>query len=178
MSALTVPSGSEDKLRLLVEEHWSALKDIPSLDVARYVTAPSRMHVLVEFTAEQIWDAIEDRRNEPPTPGATDDEDLKVAEWERLTQSPPPPPTKEFLVTRVPAVKGFGEFFEETVLVNAFVRSSVASCFRHQSKETRRRGACRRRARTPLSQSPTWLRSRREACSRLGESALQRWENR
>ena len=100
----------------LVEENWSALKDLPSLDVARYVTAPSRMPFLVEFTAEQIWSAIEDRRNEP-TPGQAEDEDLKVAEWERLTQSPLPTPTKEFLVTRVPPPSGFGEFFEETVLV-------------------------------------------------------------
>jgi hypothetical protein len=185
MSALTVPSGSEDKLRLLVEEHWSALKDIPSLDVGRYVTAPSRMPALVEFTAEQIWNAIEDRRNEPTTPGATDDEDLKVAEWERLIQSPPPPPTKEFLVTRVPAPKGFGEFFEETVLVERLreVRALLAFT-RIESKGDFADAAYVDDGReTPLSrQSPTWLPAsevRGEGLFlRLMESALQEWENR
>jgi hypothetical protein len=184
MSALTLPPASEDKLRRLVEENWSALKDIPSLDVARYVTAPSRMPFVVEFTAEQIWGAIEDRRNEP-APVAPDDEDLKVAEWDRLTQSPPPPPTKEFLVTRVPAPSGFGQFFEETVLVERLreVRALLAFT-RIESKGDFADAAYVDDGReTPLSrESPIWLPAsevRGEGLFiRLKEKVLQEWENR
>lgn len=184
MSALTLPPASEDKLWRSVEENWSALKDIPSFDVARYVTAPSRMPSLAEFTAEQIWSAIEDRRNEP-TPGEGDDEDLKVAEWDRLTQSPLPPPTKEFLVTRAPPPSEFGQFFEETVLVERLreVRALLAFT-RIESKGDFADAAYVDDGReTPLSrESPIWLPAsevRGEGLFlRLKESVLQEWENR
>ena len=184
MSALTLPPASEDKLHGLVEENWSALKDLPSLDVTRYVTAPSRMPFLVEFTADQIWSAIEDRRNEP-TPDRADDEDLKVAEWERLTQSPLPTPTKEYLVTRVPPPSGFSEFFEETVLVERLreVRALLAFT-RIESKGDFADAAYVDDGReTPLSrQSPVWLPAsevRGEGLFlRLKESVLQAWESR
>jgi hypothetical protein len=39
MSALSIPR-EEDTLARLVEECWADLKDIPSLDVVRYVAAP------------------------------------------------------------------------------------------------------------------------------------------
>ena len=54
MSALSIPRAT-DRLGLLVDENWVHLQDIPSLDVVRYVTAPSRMPAFAEFTAEQIW---------------------------------------------------------------------------------------------------------------------------
>jgi hypothetical protein len=184
MSALTLPPATEDKLRRGIEENWTALKDIPSLDVARYVTAPSRMPSLAEFSADQIWSAIEDRRNEP-TPGEGDGEDLKVAEWERLTQSPPPPPTKEFLVTRVPPPSGFGQFFGETVLVERLreVRALLAFT-RIESKGDFADAAYVDDGReTPLSrESPIWLPAsevRGEGLFlRLKEPVLQEWENR
>jgi hypothetical protein len=183
MSALTLPPASEDKLQRLVEENWSALKDLPSLDVARYVAAPSRMPALAEFSPEQIWSAIEDRRNEP-TPGDIDDEDLKVAEWERLTQHPLPMATKEFLVTRVLAPSGFGQFFEDTVLVERLreVRALLAFT-RIESKGDFADAAYVDDGReTPLSrESPIWLPAsevRGEGLFlRLKEAALQEWEN-
>jgi hypothetical protein len=97
-------------------EQWTVLKDIPSLEVTRYVTAPSRMPALVEFTAEQIWVAIEARR-QAASASAAAEPDPKVAEWQVLTQNPPPAPTKDFRVVRVSAPSGFGQFFEETVLL-------------------------------------------------------------
>ncbi len=184
MSALSIPSASQDKLALLIDEHWSALKDIPSLDVARYVTAPSRMPALAEFAAEEIWVAIEERQQDP-TPDDVDDEDLKVAEWERLTQVPLPSPTKEFLVTRAAAPSGFEQFFEETVLVERLreVRALLAFT-RIESKGDFADAAYVDDGReTPLSrESPVWLPAsevRGEGLFlRLRESDLQAWENR
>ena len=184
MSALTVPIASEDRLAGLVDEHWGALKEIPSLEVARYVTAPSRMPALVEFTADEIWETIRARRDGPP-PGDADDEDLKVAEWDRLTQSPVPAPSKEFLVRRVPPPSGFEQFFEETVLVERLreVRALLAFT-RIESKGDFADAAYVDDGReTPLSrESPTWLPAsevRGEGLFlRLREHALQQWESR
>ena len=108
MSALSLPPRAQDKLALLVAEHWIALKEIPSLEVAKYVTAPSRMPALVDFTAEQIWAAIEVARTQSGNASKAEDADLKIAEWAVLTQNPLPPPTKDFRVTRVPAPTGSG----------------------------------------------------------------------
>ena len=62
MSALSIPPSSDDTLTLLIADHWKDLKDIPSLDVVRYVTAPSRMPAFAGYTSEQVWAAIEARR--------------------------------------------------------------------------------------------------------------------
>ena len=68
MSALTLPSDAASKVAELVERNWTNLKDIPSLDVTKFVTAPSRMPALAEHSAEEIWLAIEAKRL-----GTTDD---------------------------------------------------------------------------------------------------------
>jgi hypothetical protein len=184
MSALSLPPRAQDKLALLVAEQWLALKDIPSLEVAKFVTAPSRMPSLVEFTAEQILAAIETQRKGDNEDDA-EEADLKVAEWEVLTQNPPPLPTKDFRVAGVPAPTGFGQFFEETILLELLreVRALLAFT-RIESKGDFADAAFVDDGRqTPLSrQSPTWLPAsevRGEGIFlRLKETALQAWEQR
>jgi hypothetical protein len=184
MSALSLPPDGEDKLASLVEEHWAALKDIPSLDLARYVTAPSRMAAFADFTAEQIWAAIVARRQGSGATDATDD-DLKVAEWDALIKNPPPSPAKDFLVTRVPAPQGFECFFEETVLLERLREVRALLTFtRIESKGDFADAAYVEDGReTPLSrESPIWLPAsevRGEGLFlRLKEGLLQKWENR
>ena len=181
MSALSLPPRASDKLGVLVAEHWLDLKDIPSLEVAKYVTAPSRMPALVEFTADQIWTAIEAKKQG----GESNEEepDLKSVEWDVLTQNPPPTPTKDFRVSSVPAPSGFGQFFEETILVElvrevrallAFTRIESKGDFTDADYQDD--GRQTRLAR----QSPTWLPAaevRGEGIFlRLKEEALQAWE--
>ncbi len=183
MSALSLPPRAQDKLALLIAEQWIALKEIPSLEVAKYVTAPSRMPALVDFTAEQIWAAIEAARTQTGNAAQEGDADLKIAEWDVLTQDPVPSATKDFRTTRVPAPTGFGQYFEETVLVEmvrevrallAFTRIESKGDFTDADFEDDGR-------QTPLSrQSPTWLPAsevRGEGIFlRLKEDALQAWE--
>ena len=184
MSALSLPPRAADKLARLVAEQWGALKDIPSLEVAKFVTAPSRMPALVDFTAEQIWAAIETRKQADNQDDA-EETDLKIAEWEVLTQNPPPAPSEDFRVTRVPAPTGFGQFFEETILLELLreVRALLAFT-RIESKGDFADAAYVDDGRqTPLSrQSPTWLPAsevRGEGIFlRLKEAALQSWEQR
>src|SRR5258707_6489066 len=126
MSALSVPSSS-DRLDLLVEQNWVALKDIPSLDVAKYVLAPSRMPAFVDFAVEQIWSHIEGRKQVSKN-NAKEETDLKIPEWEVLTQSEPPAVTKEFKARKVGPPQGFEAFFEDTVLLERIreVRALIA----------------------------------------------------
>jgi hypothetical protein len=182
MSALSLPPLAQDKLALLVADQWAVLKDIPSLEVARYVTAPSRLPTLADFTAEDIWAAIQAHK-QPASTGGEEEPDLKVAEWDVLTQNPPPPPTRDFRVTRVAAPSGFGGQFEETVLLEKLreVRSLLAFT-RIESRGDFADAAYNDDGRqTALSrQSPTWLPAsevRGEGIFlRLKEESLQAWE--
>lgn len=184
MSALSLPSRDQVKLAIAIEENWAALTDIPSLEVAQYVTAPSRMPALVGFTAEKIWAAIQARK-QAPAQGEETDTDLKIAEWQVLTQNPPPAPTRDFRVTRVPAPAGFTQAFEETILLERLreVRALLAFT-RIESKGDFADAAYIDDGReTPLCrQSPTWLPAsevRGEGIFlRFKEAALQTWEQR
>ncbi len=184
MSALSLPPQAQDKLALAIEENWAALKEIPSLEVAQYVTAPSRMPALVGFSAEQIWAAIQARK-QAPTQAEETDNDLKIAEWQVLIQNPPPSASRDFRVTRAPAPTGLAKFFEETVLLERLreVRALLAFT-RIESKGDFADAANVDDGReTPLSrQSPTWLPAsevRGEGIFlRFKEDALQSWEQR
>jgi hypothetical protein len=183
MSALSLPPAAEDKLALLVANKWAALKDIPTFEVASYVTAPSRMPELVEFTAEQIWQAIEahKQRQSDTTSG---DSDLKIAEWKILIQSPLPQATNDFRVTRVSQPIGFTQIFEDTTLLDRLreVRALLAFT-RIESKGDFVDAAYVDDGReTKLSrQSATWLpvsEVRGEGIFlRLKEDMLQTWED-
>jgi hypothetical protein len=184
MSALSLPPRAQDKLALLVAENWAALKDIPSLEVAKYVTAPSRMPALAEFNADEIWAAIEAHRKEGSgTDGG--ETDLKIAEWQLIAQTPPSAQTKDFLVSRAEPPTGFTEFFEDTILLERLreVRALVAFT-RIESKGDFTDAAYIDDGReTALSrESSTWLPAsevRGEGIFlRVKESALQAWEQR
>lgn len=182
MSALSLPPREQDKLARLVTEQWAALQEIPSLEVAKYVTAPSRMPALVEFSAEQIWAAIQARRQSSGQDDLSEDK-LRITEWKVLTQYPPPTPTKDFRATRVRAPKGFEQFFEETVLLELLreVRALMAFTRIESKGDFEDIDYVDDGRQTPLSrQSPTWLPAsevRGEGIFvQLNEKALQAWE--
>jgi hypothetical protein len=182
MSALTLPPDANSKITELVEEHWSDLKDIPSLEVAKFVTAPSRMPVFVEHTAEKIWAAIEAKRSNTSESDG-DFKDLKIAEWKALTAVGLAKPSRDFTVRRVAAPNGYVPLFEDAVLLErlrevralmAFTRIESKGDFAGATAEDDDRA-------TQLGRNPPeWLpvsEVRGEGIFlRFKESALQAWE--
>jgi hypothetical protein len=184
ISALSLPSNLKDKVGLLVTEHWGHLKDIPTKEIAAYVTAPSRMPALADFTADQIWEAIETARGRSEDTSLRDEVDLKIAEWAVLNQEVMPRDTKDFRSVRVPAPVGFEKVLSETVLLEklrevrvllGFTRIESTGDFAEAtlSEDDRRTPLCR--------QSPTWLPAsvvRGEGILiRFNEPGLEEWEN-
>ena len=183
MSALSIPRAG-DKLAKLVEERWIDLKDIPSIDVARYVTAPSRMPAFAEFTTEQIWDSVLAKRKRDSEPPSAAAEDLKTPEWEVLSAADPSNQSSDFRLQKVDPPLGFENYFEDTVLVErirevrallGFNRIESNGDFADVTTATDGR-------RTPLSRSdPTWLPAaevRGEGIFiRLREEAVASWES-
>lgn len=116
LSALSIPS-AVDRLALAVEQQWTRLGDVPSLEVLRYVASPDRMPSLGAFSPESIWDAIQRRRIAPQN-HAEGPPDLRVAEWLALTEPEQLPSTQNFRAESVSPPRGFEQFFKKTTLVH------------------------------------------------------------
>ena len=120
LSALSIPRAT-DRLGKLVEEQWGELADLDSLDEVRLVGKKlkkfqSLIPLFSEFKEEDIWTAIEAKRNglgkqESPQ------EDLKLPEWQVFSNPDSAAESKDFKLRRVAAPKDFEDVFEDTVLV-------------------------------------------------------------
>jgi hypothetical protein len=182
MSAITLPPDTSNKVTELVEAHWRDLKDIPSLEVVRFVTAPSRMPAFADCTAEEIWAAMEAKRSGDPKAG-DEETDLKIEEWAALTAPVLAKSNREFTAKRVKAPDGYEKHFTDTVLLErmrevrallAFTRIESKGDFASATKEDDERG-------TALGRNPPeWLpvsEVRGEGIFlRFDEAALQQWE--
>src|SRR5580658_5781986 len=85
LSALSIPRAT-DKLGKLVDEQWSDLSDLESLDEVRLIAKKlkkfqSLIPLFTEFKEEEIWAAIEEKRTGHGDGGAPT-EDLKLPEWQ------------------------------------------------------------------------------------------------
>jgi hypothetical protein len=184
MSALSIPRAS-DKLGRIVEEQWVDLKDIPSLDVLKYVAAASRMPILADFIPEQIWDEIQKKRQRDSQLHSGEVDDLKTPEWEVLSVDDPSNETKDFKLKKVPPPLGFETYFDDTVLVERIREVRALLGFtRIESKGDFADAAYIDDGRqTPLSRgSPTWLPAsevRGEGIFiRIKEDIVSAWESR
>ena len=99
----------------LVETHWATLKDVTSLDVAKFVV--KTIPALKGHSADQVWAAIEAYRQRATATAPDDDVfDLKAPEWVVFTDPDAAPKGPDFQLTRIPPPHGFTQF-EETVRV-------------------------------------------------------------
>lgn len=182
MSALSIPPRATDRLDVLVHENWTALKDIPTLEVAKYILAPSRMPVLSDFNADQVWQAIQRKKDGDQQQDG--EPDLKLAEWDVLSQPGTAFETSDFKLSKVAPPQGFEEFFEETVRLDRIREVRALLGFtRIESKGDFADAAYVDDGReTPLSRNnTTWLPAsevRGEGIFlRLKEEKVQAWEN-
>jgi hypothetical protein len=114
LSALSVPTVS-GKLDQLVESHWATLEKATSKDILAAFRQIGQLVTFTKYTDDQLWAAIETRRHqqgEVATEG-----DLKLPEWELLSQSDPERNTHDFLVKAVPPPAEYGTRLARVVLV-------------------------------------------------------------
>lgn len=181
MSALTLPQAT-DKLGQLIEKHWVKLKDVTSLEVAKFALLPHNLPAFIGFSVEQVWTAIQAKiagvsiSQRAPT-------DLKLPEWELLANTTPIPTTEEFRAKRVAPPLGYEHLFGETTLVDSVreVRALVAFTRLESKGDFSEADQQNDDRQTPLSRkSPTWLPAsevRGEGIFlKFNEMALQAWE--
>lgn len=119
-SALSIPRAT-DRLGKFVEEQWGELASIESLEEVRFVgkrlqKSQSLIPLFAEFKEEEIWVAIETRREGNGLHHAQA-EDLKLPEWEIFSNPSVAAESKDFKLRQVSPPKGYEEYFEDTVLV-------------------------------------------------------------
>ncbi len=116
LSALYIPRG-ENKLARLVEENWALLKNATQLVVLQGFRAANMLPAFAAFSDEEIWAAIEKRRQEEETPSEPVPADLKTPEWEALSHADVSLNSDDFKLRAVKPPPGYEHLLEKVVLV-------------------------------------------------------------
>lgn len=101
MSVLSVPSRASE-LAQLVDDHWGTLREVTSPEVLRAFRNTGQLLQFAAYSDDEIWEAIEDRRQEARegTFGSDEDEvDLKGPEWDVFVGSDGRAESQDFKVT-------------------------------------------------------------------------------
>lgn len=115
-SALSLPTAT-DTLGQLVEAHWSTLASVESLpDIALL----RRIRLLERFTTysdEEIWHKVERKKSTGNAEETLKPADLKVPEWQVLSNPAHAPRSDDFEITTVSAPDGYDHLIQQVVLV-------------------------------------------------------------
>lgn len=188
LSALSIPRAT-DKLERMVEEQWLELKDAEDLDEVKLLRKKrhkfqSLIPMLSEYSDDKIWMAIESRRKGPKQHGEVV-EDLKLPEWQVLSDPLNAAENKDFKLRKVAPPRKYEQFFEDTVLVERIreVRALLGFTRIESNADFAEPTTLHDGRLTPISrESPTWLPAsevRGEGIFlRIREEVLADWEAR
>lgn len=115
-SSIAIPAATL-KLDQLVEEQWVILQAVTSLAVLAAFRAIGQLGPLSKYPDTDIWEAIE-RKHQPAAEQEDQDvTDLKVPEWQVLTQVDPKLNSRDFRLTPVAPPARFADLIPQVVLV-------------------------------------------------------------
>ena len=114
-SSIAIPSATA-KIDQLVESHWATLQAATSKDVLVAFRAIGQLGPLSAYPDDEIWQAIERKRQ--PTEDEDDDDgtDLKAPEWQVLTHVDPALNSRDFRLTPVSAPASYAGIIPNVVL--------------------------------------------------------------
>lgn len=114
ISALSIPTG-ETELDQAVEDVWDLLGNVDSVSDVKAYRKANLLKGATKFDDDEIFAAIEAKK--AGGVGGADTEDMKLPEWEVLSDPSAAPKGEDFLVTMGEVPDGFGEWFDPTILV-------------------------------------------------------------
>lgn len=126
LSALSIPSSS-NRLAQMIEDAWALLGQVPSMEALKWARDTGSIPGFVEFSVDDIWLAVEAKRNTPIEEPTESSADLRRPEWEILSNPDAAPSTDDFKLTRTAAPEGLASILSKVVLVERLreVRSLV-----------------------------------------------------
>ncbi len=115
-SSMAIPSATA-KIDQLVEEQWATLKAVTSLEVVTAFKAVGQLGPLSQYADDEIWPAIERKRQPAGDEDNSDVADLKAPEWQVLTQFDPGLNSRDFRLNPAPSPAAYAGLLPHIVLV-------------------------------------------------------------
>lgn len=115
-SSIAIPSATA-KLDQLVESHWATLQAVTSQDVLAAFRAIGQLGALSTYPDDEIWQAVERKRQPAEDEDNGDVTDLKAPEWQVLTYVDPALNSRDFRLTPVSPPAGFANIIPNVILV-------------------------------------------------------------
>ncbi|WP_299391807.1 DUF1998 domain-containing protein [uncultured Desulfovibrio sp.] len=179
VSVLSIPA-RQSRLAGIVRENWDKLSDVTDAAIVQYLAHPKRIAALMDFSPEEVLQAIEAERQGCQDADMPDD--IKLPEWEIFSGRQQVQASPVLEVHAVAAPRGFEDAFEGGMLAPRL--SEVRAMYGFTRLNTQQEldlGIISRQSVVPLTwSSPTWLpayESRGEGFFlRLREDRLQAWE--
>jgi Domain of unknown function (DUF1998) len=115
LTLLAVPT-KEGKLAQLVDELWIKLSAVTSLEVLGAFRQIGAIGALAEFPDQEIWDAIEEKREEDEGGSAEQELDLKTPEWHVFADPNPALNGRDFRLAAVETPVSLAQDVDAVVL--------------------------------------------------------------
>ncbi|BCL80114.1 DUF1998 domain-containing protein [Ktedonobacteria bacterium brp13] len=114
-STLSIPEG-EDLLSQKITNHWDILQAVNTIEGLKvFMAIPAIQRSLADYSEEEIWNGIQRKKGNMPTtvtPG-----DLKLPEWQVLSDPLHAPRTDDFEIVPTNIPEGYEDYIQQVVLV-------------------------------------------------------------
>ena len=160
LSALSIPQAT-DKLTQLIEDHWTVLEKVTSLDILVAFRAIGQLRDFTKYSDSQIWQAVQSKQQGGGT-AQQEPTDIKTPEWNAFSDPATVMQTdpKRLKLRTVDPPEGYTAFFERIVLVERLreVRALIGFTRIESPRDFDTPFDLPVEKRAPLSrQNPTWV---------------------
>jgi len=115
-STIAIPSAT-GKIDQLIEEQWAMLQAVTSREVLTAFRAIGQLGPLGTYSDDDVWQAIERKRQPSEDEGGSDVTDLKAPEWAVLTNFDPGLNSRDFRLNPVSPPANYSSLMFNVVLV-------------------------------------------------------------
>lgn len=120
LSVLAIPL-ERNQLGQIVTDGWEYFRDAESVDEVKYIVKTlvksGSLPGIEKWDHNDVWKAIQERRDGASNTEMVSDSDIKVPEWDVLTSGNPPTDWPHFMSVKVEAPNEYREFITEVLLL-------------------------------------------------------------
>jgi hypothetical protein len=128
LSSIAIP-GTTVRVDQLVEEHWATVQAVTSPEVLAAFRRVGMLAPLAAYTDDEIWQAVQRKRDPAPDPQAGNPLDLRLPEWQVFSQHDPALNSGEFRLRPVAVPLAYTAVIDQVVLVERLREVQVLTGF-------------------------------------------------
>ncbi|MCB0132376.1 MAG: DUF1998 domain-containing protein [Caldilineaceae bacterium] len=115
-STLAIPA-QDLRIDQLVEDSWATLQNVANLQNVELLRSIGQLGDFVGYENEQVWEAIERRRNRADDSELATPTDLKTPEWQIFSKPSIVTPSADLQLKPVTVPEGLDKFLDRVVIV-------------------------------------------------------------